>query len=208
MTIRVLHGDCREVLKTLSDRSVQMVCTSPPYYGLRSYLDVDHTDKHMEIGTASSPEAYIAELVAVFREVRMRCWEGRDGVCWLNIGDSYATTPAGNKPGTMKGCSGLPNSSANLERRREEQSAKKNYGAAKPKDLLMIPASVAIALRSDGWYLRSDTIWHKPNPMPESCTDRPTSSHEHVFLLTKNAQRITMMRMRCERKVIRLQGRS
>ena len=185
MTIRVLHGDCREVLKTLPDRSVQMVCTSPPYYGLRSYLDVDHTDKHMEIGTEPSPEAYIAELVAVFREVRRVLRD--DGTVWLNLGDSYAGNGV-NRNGLSNSVIGSGQDGACKQRAIAGNVRSSVPDGLKPKDLLMIPARVAIALQADGWYLRSDTIWHKPNPMPESCTDRPTSSHEHVFLLTKNAR--------------------
>ena len=220
MTIRVLHGDCRDVLKTLPDASVQCVVTSPPYYGLRDYgtatwdggdAECDHkvilggngaasskqvtsggtqsyqargicphcgaTRIDSQIGLESSPEAYIAELVAVFREVRRVLRD--DGVCWLNIGDSYNSgsqfNPSDKRQYGESKDAGWP-------------GHRPRVLGLKPKDLLMIPSRVAIALQADGWYLRSDTIWAKPNPMPESCTDRPTSSHEHVFLLTKNAR--------------------
>ncbi len=196
MTVRVLQGDCRALLATLPGASVQCVVTSPPYFGLRDYgtgtwaggdvacghidlaasatrRDADRarptagptrggsasavaahyrdtcgkcgaTRTDAQIGLEPSPDAYVAALVGVFREVR-RCLRD-DGCLFLNLGDSYAD-----------------------------------------KQLQMIPARVALALQADGWWLRSDIIWAKPNPMPESVTDRPTSSHEHVFLLTKRA---------------------
>jgi DNA modification methylase len=193
MSVRVMTGDCRVLLGFLPDQSIQCVVTSPPYYGLRDYgtgswaggdADCDHADRtfgkgrgdgvwydggkpyHIEeskplpgpqcprcgairtdsqMGLEASPNAYVAEMVDVFREVRRVLRD--DGTLWLNLGDSI-----------------------------------------KGKDLMMMPARVALALQADGWFLRSDVIWHKPNPMPESVTDRPTSSHEHVFLLTKSAR--------------------
>lgn len=136
-----------------------------------------------QLGLEATPEDYIAALVTVFREVRRVLRD--NGTLWLNLGDSYATSPPGNKPGTMKSCSGLPNSSENLERRCDEQRRQKGYGNCKPKDLIGIPWRCAFALQSDGWYLRSAICWYKTNPMPESVTDRPTSAYEMVFLLTK-----------------------
>jgi DNA modification methylase len=167
-TTRILVGDCRTVLRALPAESIQCCVTSPPYYGLRDY---GHEN---QIGLEQSPDAYVAELVAVFREV----WRvlRDDGVLFLNIGDSYAAVGMGPESGKQ-----LSNVGANMP-------AKKAPAGYKPKDLLMIPAQVALALRADGWYLRSDIIWAKPNPMPESVTDRPTSAHEHVFLLTKSAR--------------------
>jgi DNA modification methylase len=167
-TTRILVGDCRTVLRALHAESIQCCVTSPPYYGLRDY---GHEN---QIGLEQSPDAYVAELVAVFREV----WRvlRDDGVLFLNIGDSYAAVGMGPESGKQ-----LSNVGANMP-------AKKAPAGYKPKDLLMIPAQVALALRADGWYLRSDIIWAKPNPMPESVTDRPTSAHEHVFLLTKSAR--------------------
>jgi DNA modification methylase len=167
-TTRILVGDCRTVLRALPAESIQCCVTSPPYYGLRDY---GHEN---QIGLEQSPDAYVAELVAVFREV----WRvlRDDGVLFLNIGDSYAAGGMGPESGKQ-----LSNVGANMP-------AKKAPAGYKPKDLLMIPAQVALALRADGWYLRSDIIWAKPNPMPESVTDRPTSAHEHVFLLTKSAR--------------------
>lgn len=227
--IRLLAGDCRDVLKTLEPRSVHCVVTSPPYYGLRDYgtgtweggdiAGCDHVvgeirtglgmaklgeryaggghkasePKPMmakdecpkcgarrvdvQIGMEETPDAYVAVMVAVFREV----WRvlRDDGVAFLNLGDSYANdtkwggSTSGKHVRDLHGDSGI--------------GRRRHTSGLKSKDLMMIPARVAIALQADGWYLRSDVIWHKPNPMPESCTDRPTSSHEHVFLLTKKA---------------------
>lgn len=134
-----------------------------------------------QIGLEASPAEYIAEMVAVFREVRRVLRD--DGTVWLNLGDSYAShDPAGYRAGEFLNPGGRPPVKQGSARNR---SGNYRPGGAKPKDLMMMPARVAIALQADGWFLRSDIIWHKPNPMPESVTDRPTSSHEHVFLLTK-----------------------
>jgi len=140
-----------------------------------------------QIGMEDSPEDYINNLVNVFRGV----WRvlRDDGTFWLNIGDSYATSPPGNKVNTTALSSGLPNSIANQEMRRHAQAQiNKTKIGMKPKDLIGIPWRTALALQADGWYLRSAVIWHKPNPMPESVDDRPTTSHEYVFMLTKQAQ--------------------
>ena len=179
-------GDCREVLPTLPSASVHCVVTSPPYYALRSYLDATHPDKHREIGSEPTPEEYITTMVGVFREVRRILRP--DGTCWINLGDSYATTgyqPHGTgKRGAADNDYWEP---AVWGADRRGQAAMKTTGNGyKPKDLLMMPARLALALQADGWWLRSDIIWAKPNPMPESVTDRPTSAHEHVFLLTKS----------------------
>jgi len=173
MSVRILHGDCRAVLPTLPEASVQCVVTSPPYYALRDYGVAG------QIGLEASPDAYVAEMVAVFREVRRVLRD--DGTCWLNIGDSYAGG-GGFSPGAPSNAV----SKTGLYGGAKQGGIKPGKGI-KAKDLLMIPARVALALQADGWYLRSDIIWHKPNPMPESVTDRPTSAHEHVFLLTKRA---------------------
>lgn len=177
MTVQILHGDCRVVLPTLPDASVQCCVTSPPYYGLRNYGVAG------QIGLESTPHEYVAEMVAVFREVRRVLRD--DGCLWLNVGDSYAgggaKTLGRNDAGRDIGGGGNKEGSGNPGR---QGMTRLDYGA-KPKDLLGIPWLLAFALRADGWYLRSDIIWHKPNPMPESVRDRPTSAHEHVFLLTK-----------------------
>lgn len=164
-------GDCREVLRGMPDGSVQCCVTSPPYYGLRDYGVAG------QIGLEPTPDEYVAEMVAVFREVRRVLRD--DGTLWLNIGDSYAAPSKGTGGATEKQ---VTNAGAFFAPR------KFNMGDAKQKDLMGIPWLLAFALRANGWYLRSDIIWHKPNPMPESVRDRPTSAHEHVFLLTK-AQR-------------------
>jgi DNA modification methylase len=140
MTARILVGDVRQRLKELRDGSVQTCVTSPPYWGLRDY---GHDG---QIGLEQTPDEYVAEMVAVFREVRRVLAD--DGTLWLNLGDSYASG----------------------------------------KQLVGIPWRVAFALQADGWWLRQDIIWHKPNPMPESVTDRCTKAHEYLFLLTKSAQ--------------------
>lgn len=166
--IRILNGDCRSVLATLPDASVQCCVTSPPYFGLRDY-GVDG-----QIGLEASPEAFVAEMVAVFREVRRGLRD--DGTLWLNLGDSYCHDTKWG--GSSSNKNELQQGYARPQQRR--------HSGAKPKDLIGIPWLVAFALRADGWWLRKDIIWAKPNPMPESATDRPTSSHEHVFLLAKS----------------------
>ena len=138
MNYRIIQGDCIEGMRTIADESVHCVVTSPPYYGLRDY-GVDG-----QIGLEESPDAYVAKMVDVFRDVHRIL--RNDGTLWLNLGDSYASG----------------------------------------KQLLGIPWRVAFALQADGWYLRQDIIWHKPNPMPESVTDRCTKAHEYIFLLSKS----------------------
>ena len=170
MTVRILEGDSRSVLATLPDASVQTCVTSPPYFCLRDY------GHEGQIGLEASPTAYVAEMVALFREVRRVLKD--DGTLWLNLGDSY--TGSANSGGANQ------NNGGPLYR--GETLPPNTFPGAKPKDLLGIPWRVAFALQSDGWYLRSDIIWHKPNPMPESVTDRPTKAHEYVFLLTKSAR--------------------
>ena len=171
MTARILTGDCTTRLRDLEPQSVQCVVTSPPYFGLRDY------GQDGQIGLEETPAAYIDRLVSVFREV----WRvlRDDGTVWLNIGDSYNGS-APNRTGQHGFNDGRTN--------RSKRFSVGGIDGLKAKDLVMIPARVALALQADGWYLRSDIIWAKPNPMPESVTDRPTSAHEHVFLLTKSAR--------------------
>ena len=167
MTVRILTGDCRVALAGLEPASVQCCVTSPPYFGLRDY---GHGD---QIGLETTVEEYVDGMVKVFREVRRVLRD--DGVVWLNLGDSYAANWNSQR---KQGGAGL----------KHEQDRWRNTrtpGFA-PKQLLGIPWRVALALQWDGWYLRSDCIWAKPNPMPESVTDRPTKAHEYVFLLTKH----------------------
>lgn len=169
--LTVIHGDCLEELRKLPAESVQCCVTSPPYFGLRDY---GHAK---QIGLEKTPEEYVAAMVAVFREVRRVL--RNDGTLWLNLGDSFAAHP-GQRKATDK---------AGIKQRSNEGSVEVGSRAIegiKAKDLVGIPWMTAFALRADGWYLRSDIIWHKPNPMPESVTDRPTKAHEYIFLLTKS----------------------
>ncbi|MDB5413214.1 MAG: methyltransferase [Rubritepida sp.] len=169
--IDILVGDSLEVLRGLPAASVQCCVTSPPYFGLRDYGQAG------QIGLEPTPDAYVARLVEVFAEVRRVLRP--DGTCWLNLGDCYASA----------GGPQVAQTKWNIEGASDGQSAgltRRPPACAKPKDLLGIPWMVAFALRADGWYLRSDIVWAKPNPMPESVKDRPTNAHEHVFLLTKS----------------------
>lgn len=172
MTHRVIHGDCLSVLPTLDADSIHCCVTSPPYYGLRDY---GHTD---QIGLEETPDAYVAKMVAVFREVRRVLRD--DGTLWLNLGDSWANDGKWGGSTGGKHVSALHGDSGCGRRRKTT--------GLKPKDLIGIPWRVAFALQADGWYLRQDIIWHKPNPMPESVTDRCTKAHEYVFLLSKSAR--------------------
>ncbi len=189
MTITLLHGDCRDVLKTLADESVQMCVTSPPYWGLRDYgiEGVVWGDGWRGcLGLEPTPELFVAHLVEVMREVRRVLRD--DGTLWLNLGDSY--TSGMFVHGYKRNIIQPQNNWADtrLESRKTTLGATitdRDPGDLKPKDLVGIPWRVAFALQADGWYLRSDIIWHKPNPMPESVTDRPTKAHEYLFLLAK-----------------------
>lgn len=172
LKINEIHNmDCLEGLKLIDDNTINCCVTSPPYWGLRDY-GVDG-----QIGLEETPEEYVNKLVEVFREVKRVLRE--DGTLWLNLGDSYAGSGKGPEGNLNKGME---------QRHLEDKSKPYKSKLIKPKDLIGIPWLVAFALRSDGWYLRSDIIWHKPNPMPESVTDRPTKSHEYIFLLSKSAK--------------------
>ena len=176
MNCQILEGDCRDVLATLPEKSVQCVVTSPPYFGLRDY-GVDG-----QIGLEPTPDEFVQALVSVFREVRRVLRD--DGTVWINLGDTYANQGFRGSAETNGGFTGArmrAGAKGIMDSRPREIPP-----GLKPKDLIGIPWRVAFALQSDGWYLRSDIIWHKPNPMPESVTDRPTKSHEYVFLLAKS----------------------
>ena len=162
-------GDSLEVLKTLPENSVDCCVTSPPYYGLRDY------GADGQIGREAAPEEYINRLVSVFHEVKRVL--SPQGTCWLNIADTYCGT--GSKAG---------HADPKNPKGRNGQQVAINHRApgCKPKDLIGIPWLLALALRGDGWYLRSSIIWHKGNPMPESTRDRPTRCYEYIFLLTKS----------------------
>lgn len=179
MTVTILAGDCREILKQMPDASVHCCVTSPPYYGLRDY-GVDG-----QMGLEPSLHDYIAEMVAVFREVRRVLRD--DGTCWLNIGDSYAGSwGAQDRRDTFSDDPIWHGSQIKNHPKWARNTGSIRDIWLKPKDMMMVPSRLAIALQDDGWWLRKDIIWHKPNPMPESINDRPTSSHEHVFLLAKS----------------------
>ena len=171
MNTQILNGDCIEMMRTLKDQSVNCCVTSPPYYGLRDY---GHDG---QIGLEETPDAFVQKLVEVFREVKRVLRD--DGTLWLNIGDSYS--------GSGKGPAGNLGNKHN-ERHLEHKTGGIIPDGTKPKDLIGIPWMVAFALRADGWYLRQDIIWHKPNPMPESVQDRCTKAHEYIFLLSKSSK--------------------
>ena len=185
---RCIVGDCRFVLPTLEDKSVQCCVTSPPYFGLRDY------GADGQIGLEKTPDEYVYELVRVFREVKRALKD--DGVLFLNLGDSYAGSgkggnPDGGKQATNKGSQSVGCLYGTGKTAREAavtNVTRKTFDGIKAKDLIGIPWMVAFALRADGWYLRSDIIWSKPNAMPESVRDRPTRSHEYIFLLSKSAK--------------------
>ena len=177
MTIRLLAGDCRDVLPTLPAGSVQCCVTSPPYFGLRDY---GHA---AQLGLEATPDAYVAALVDVFRAVREVLAD--DGTLWLNIGDSYGSGNSGQMVSAHSG--GVYNKLAKFQAATQAPHAREPI-AGMHKQLLGIPWRVAFALQADGWTLRQDIIWAKPNPMPESVTDRCTKAHEYVFLLAKSAR--------------------
>jgi DNA modification methylase len=169
--VEIITGDCLAVLKTLDGGIAQTCVTSPPYFGLRDYGVAG------QIGLEDTPDAYVARLVEVFREVRRVLRQ--DGTLWLNLGDSYSGSGKGGNPGNSLHIKQKTNAGSLSVRAIKRDSMKR-------KDLIGIPWRVALALQADGWYLRQDIIWHKPNPMPESVTDRCTKAHEYVFLLSKS----------------------
>jgi DNA modification methylase len=173
----ILIGDCREGMRSLPEKSIHTCVTSPPYFGLRDY------GHEGQIGLEPTPDEFVAAMVEVFREVKRVLRD--DGTLWLNLGDSYASYRDGKAtPDTARGESTgtlVPKGSAT------NRKASTFAGTSiKHKDLIGIPWRVAFALQADGWYLRQDIIWHKPNPMPESVTDRCTKAHEYIFLLSKS----------------------
>jgi DNA modification methylase len=198
--LTVYGGDCREVLASLPADSVDCVVTSPPYWGLRDY------GSEGQLGLERTPEEYVANMVAVFAEVRRVLKPS--GTCWLNLGDSYTNRSPGNHndPKTNRSAHTVETVERDCEAcgqafiggpmqrfcgtacSGKDNTPRAKRGLLKDKDLVGIPWRVAFALQADGWYLRSDIIWSKPNPMPESVTDRPTKAHEYLFLLTKSAR--------------------
>jgi DNA modification methylase len=220
MTVQIIPGDCRTVLHQLEDESVHTVITSVPYWGLRDYGTGDH-----QVGLEATPEEYIATIVAVFREVRRVL--RKDGTVWLNIGDCYYSPRYPGGTGVKSTINGKRTQEASQAAARK---MKKGSGRGHParcllshgdwtdlsppfephrstrieglkaKDLVMMPALLALALRADGWWLRQDIIWRKPNAMPESVTDRCTKAHEYIFLLSKNGDRPLLWRARDTRE--------
>ena len=178
---KITLGDCVDIMRRMPDECVHCCVTSPPYWGLRDY----GVDPQMWsdgwygcLGLEPTPELYVQHIVQIFREVRRVL--RKDGTLWLNLGDSYAGSNCGSNDYRSK------NSSISVNPNKYKGQKPGLPPSLKPKDLCGIPWRVALALQADGWWLRSDIIWHKPNPMPESVTDRPTKSHEYIFLLTRN----------------------
>lgn len=172
-TWRIIQGDARTL--DLPDESMNMCVTSPPYWGLRDY------GHEGQLGLESTPEQYVANMVEVFREVKRVLRD--DGTLWLNIGDSYNSGASGGLGGSTLGGGQTNQAQSNRSEAKKQQP---KVDGLKHKDLVGIPWMLAFALRADGWYLRQDIIWHKPNPMPESVTDRCTKAHEYLFLLSKS----------------------
>ncbi|WP_186276149.1 DNA-methyltransferase [Burkholderia gladioli] len=190
------RGDCRDLMRTMiaDGVRVQTIVTSPPYWGLRSYLPDGHPDKHREIGQEPTLREFIATLVEVFDLARQLLAD--DGTCWVNMGDSYAGSRSGPDVGsTLQGTrrnqteSRKARASMTASRRRDDAPVPRSdvrVEGLKPKDLVGQPWRLAFALQDAGWYLRQDIIWAKPNPMPESVRDRCTKAHEYLFLLSKS----------------------
>lgn len=185
MSVRILEGDALTVLRTLPDQSVQMCVTSPPYFGLRDY------GVSGQLGLEKTPQLYVDAMVGVFSEVKRVLRD--DGTLWLNIGDSYAGSGRGGNPPESPHQKQKTNRGSILPAGLHESArqagvtnvTRKTFDGIKAKDLIGVPWMLAFALRADGWYLRQEIIWHKPNPMPESVVDRCTKAHEQIFLFTK-----------------------
>jgi DNA modification methylase len=175
---KIINKDCINGLKEIPEKTIQTCVTSPPYFGLRDY------GVNGQLGLENTPEEYVQKMVQLFREVHRVLKD--DGTLWLNLGDSYFSS--------TKGSGGSNPDTSPKQRYKGKENAQGGYSIKlspgelpiKPKDLIGIPWRVAFALQADGWYLRQDIIWHKPNPMPESITDRCTKSHEYIFLLSKS----------------------
>ena len=175
----MFRGDCLEQLAGMASGSVNCCVTSPPYYGLRDY---GHDN---QIGLEDTPEQYVNKMVDVFREVKRVLQD--DGTLWLNLGDSYSQNRGGDTySGFNQRYFGVGGAHSKQDNTLNGVRDRKNTSGLPPKNLLGIPWRVAFALQADGWYLRQDIIWHKPNPMPESVTDRCTKSHEYIFLMSKS----------------------
>ncbi len=175
--LQIHQGDCIDEMDWIPNRSVQCCVTSPPYFGLRDY---GHDG---QIGLEDSPDAYVKKMVDVFREVHRTLRD--DGVLWLNLGDSYSSNGTTRWPNSSDA---YGNGYGKAGAWKGGEHIRPKGGGLAPKQLIGIPWRVAFALQADGWYLRQDIIWHKPNPMPESVTDRCTKAHEYLFMLTKSAR--------------------
>lgn len=189
--VRIWHGDVIDCLREMPEGLAQTCVTSPPYWGLRDYGELG------QIGLEATPDEYVQRMVDVFREVRRVLRD--DGTLWLNLGDSYA----GPKGETFSGLG----QDVNARVGRASGGVITANSGLSPKNLVGIPWRVAFALQADGWYLRSDIIWSKPNPMPESVTDRPTKAHEYVFLLSKSARYFYDAETIRERPITPIDGR-
>lgn len=179
--LQILIGDCRKQMQSLADGSVQTCVTSPPYFGLRDYGVAG------QLGLEPSPEDFVAAMVEVFREVHRVLAD--DGTLWLNLGDSYYNYRPGNYSDNRAHAFGGARTEDKKRGMPDNPSSSKRGAkltGLKEKDLIGIPWRVALALQADGWYLRQDIIWHKPNPMPESVRDRCTKAHEYIFMLSKS----------------------
>lgn len=194
-TVRIHPGDCRKVLATLADNSVHCVVTSPPYYGVRDYMvepSLWSDGWTGALGLEPKIEMYIDHMVSIFREVRRVL--RKDGTLWLNMGDGYVSAPPGNNgkfnPETDKDGAYSRRGNRQLGHGEDMHAIyiKGKQSGLKQKDLIGMPWRLALALQKDGWWLRQDIIWHKPNPIPESATDRCTRTHEYLFMLSKSAR--------------------
>ena len=177
---KVYNEDCLDTLKRMPDEFINCVVTSPPYWGLRDY------GTNGQLGLEKTPEEYVEKMVDIFREIKRVL--KKDGTVWINLGDSYAQSGSGAGQNNSVKSNGIAVESFKSAKYLNQRNPKTAISGLKPKDLVGIPWRVAFALQAAGWYLRQDIIWHKPNPMPESVTDRCTKAHEYVFLLTKSAR--------------------
>ncbi len=173
MTVAILQGDVFARLADLPDDHFDCIVTSPPYWGLRDYGVVG------QLGLEPTLQEHLDAMVRVFAELRRVLKP--DGTCWVNYGDCYASSVNGRSAADTK-------AAGNDDRTFRDKPFSTVQGSLKPKDLVMVPNRLAIALQESGWWVRSEVIWAKPNPMPESITDRPATSHEKIFMLTKSAR--------------------
>lgn len=185
MSVRLISGDAIDELSKLEAGSVRCCVTSPPYWGLRSYLPEDHPRKKDEVGQEPTPSLYVEKMVRVFREVRRVLAD--DGTLWLNLGDSYATAWSSSGGGGVNEDISRPVLVSGTAPKTQANRIRAAFASEglKEKDLVGIPWRVAFALQADGWWLRMDNIWWKPNSQPESVKDRPSRAHEYLFLLSK-----------------------